>query len=233
MNTRKTFDSFSIADLHFDHTNSWEKFKLPNGDPLRPFSSTEEMNEAIIERWNAVVKPQDHIYVLGDVSINKKGLDCVKRLNGHKRLIMGNHDVHANKKYYEAGFEKLAACRVFVDKWIMTHIPIHPDEVSERFRVNIHGHLHANQVMRPSSRYVRIIDPVTFSPYVVDKETREVVDESFLYEPDPKYVCVSVERTNFTPISFDDLEILIQQRWDAVGYEPPKNAGCVHMVVNY
>lgn len=142
-------NSYIISDTHFSHRNSWEKFKLPNGDPLRPFSSTEEMDETMVERWNAVVKPQDYVYVLGDVSINKKGLEHVKRLNGHKRLIMGNHDIHSNKMYYEAGFEKLAGVRVFVDKFVMSHIPLHPSCVSDRFVTNVHGHLHANYINSP------------------------------------------------------------------------------------
>jgi calcineurin-like phosphoesterase family protein len=198
---------FVISDHHLGHTNSWEKFKLSDGSPLRPFTSTEEMNETMIERHNAKVKEQDTVYFLGDVVINKKYLELVKRMNGRKILIRGNHDIFKDEDYREVGFEQIHGVRVFVDKFIMSHIPLHPDCVTERFRVNVHGHLHANEV------------------------TREVIDNPFEQycntvrsEIDPRYLCVCVEQTNFTPLHFDEVEERIQRRWKSAGYEGPAKA---------
>ena len=190
---------FVISDTHWGHTNSWQKFKLPNGDPLRPFTSTEEMDEAMVERWNAVVRPQDTVYHLGDVVINKKSLHHVKRLNGKKRLIRGNHDIFKDQDYRDVGFEQIHGVRVFVDKFILSHIPLHPDCVTNRFRVNVHGHLHANRVMR-----------------WIDNDTQQ---------EDPRYLCVCVEQVNFTPISFDEVEARINKLWEDTYYKPPKNSG--------
>ena len=190
---------FVISDTHFGHTNSWEKFKLPNGDPLRPFTSTEEMDETMVERWNAVVRPQDTVYHLGDVVINKKSLHHVKRLNGKKRLVRGNHDIFRDTDYRDAGFESLYGVRVFVDQFILSHIPLHPDCVTERFRVNVHGHLHANEV--------------TWTP----KHPKQV-------QIDPRYLCVSVEHTDYRPLSFDEVEARIKARWEATGYTNPVRA---------
>ena len=199
---------FVISDHHLGHENSWKKFKLADGSPLRPFNSTEEMNEAMIERHNAVVRPQDTVYFLGDVVINKRYLELVKRMNGKKRLIRGNHDIFKDNEYRDVGFEQIHGVRVFVDQFIFSHIPLHPDCVTDRFRVNVHGHLHANQVMRKVSVRQGVLD---FTPDID--------------EIDPRYLCVCVEQTNFTPLSFDEVEARIQQRWNEVGYEPPKNAG--------
>jgi calcineurin-like phosphoesterase family protein len=208
---------FVISDTHFGHTNSWEKFKLPNGDPLRPFTSTEEMDEAMVERWNAVVRPQDTVYHLGDVVINKKSLHHVKRLNGKKRLIRGNHDIFKDQDYRDVGFDSLYGVRVFVDQFILSHIPLHPDSVTNRFRVNLHGHLHANKVMRPyyttRSRYNE------FGHYSGDYAHLVGMEE------DPRYLCVCVEHTNFTPISFDEVEARIKKQWEEVGYQPPTGSG--------
>jgi calcineurin-like phosphoesterase family protein len=192
---------FVISDHHLGHTNSWEKFKLEDGSPLRPFSSNEEMNETMIERHNAKVKEQDTVYFLGDVVINKKYLELVKRMNGRKILVRGNHDIFGDELYYDAGFEQIHGVRVFVDKFILSHIPLHPDCVTERFRVNVHGHLHANQVM-----------------------SWQIIDEDPVYKPDPRYLCVCVEQTNFTPLHFDEVEKLIQQRWKDAEYEGPDKA---------
>jgi calcineurin-like phosphoesterase family protein len=192
---------FVISDHHLGHTNSWEKFKLEDGSPLRPFSSNEEMNETMIERHNAKVKEQDTVYFLGDVVINKKYLELVKRMNGRKILVRGNHDIFKDEEYREVGFEQLHGVRVFVDKFILSHIPLHPDCVTERFRVNVHGHLHANEVM-----------------------SWQVIDEDIVYKPDPRYLCVCVEQTDFTPLHFDEVEQRIQQRWKDAEYEGPAKA---------
>ena len=192
---------FVISDHHLGHTNSWEKFKLEDGSPLRPFTSNEEMNETMIERHNAKVKEQDTVYFLGDVVINKKYLELVKRMNGRKILVRGNHDIFKDEEYREVGFEQLHGVRVFVDKFILSHIPLHPDCVTERFRVNVHGHLHANQVM-----------------------SWQVIDEDIVYKPDPRYLCVCVEQTDYTPLHFDEVEERIQQRWEYAGYEGPVKA---------
>lgn len=192
---------FVISDHHLGHTNSWEKFKLEDGSPLRPFTSNEEMNETMIERHNAKVKEQDTVYFLGDVVINKKYLELVKRMNGRKILVRGNHDIFKDEEYREVGFQQLHGVRVFVDKFILSHIPLHPDCVTERFRVNVHGHLHANQVM-----------------------SWQVIDEDIVYKPDPRYLCVCVEQTDYTPLHFDEVEQRIQQRWEYAGYEGPVKA---------
>jgi len=202
----KFVNRFVISDTHFGHTNSWEKFKLADGSALRPFSSTEEMDETMIERWNAKVKPHDTVYHLGDVVINKKSLHLIKRLNGRKILIRGNHDIFKDEDYREVGFEQIHGVRVFVDKFIMSHIPLHPDCVSERFRVNVHGHLHANQVQRTVGKWV-------FDGYE-RQEDQEI---------DPRYLCVCVEQTDFTPLHFDEVEERIQARWAETGYTGPVN----------
>ena len=59
----------------------------------RPFSSVEEMNEAMVENFNARVGRQDLTYHLGDFCWNQQdGQKILRRLNGHHVLIVGNHD---------------------------------------------------------------------------------------------------------------------------------------------
>ena len=197
---------FVISDTHFGHTNSWQLFKRPDGSPLRPFTSTEEMDEAMIERWNAKVQPHDVVYHLGDVVINRKYLHLVKRLNGKKRLVRGNHDIFKDQDYRDVGFDSLYGVRVFTDKFILSHIPLHPDCITHRFKVNVHGHLHANEVMRTRTNMVH----GTMTGLVT--------------EPDPRYLCVSVEHTNYEPLSFEEVDDRIAKRWVETGYEGPVNA---------
>ena len=50
---------FFSSDHHLGHANTFEKFKREDGvTPLRPFSSIDEMDFAMIERHNAIVKPE-------------------------------------------------------------------------------------------------------------------------------------------------------------------------------
>lgn len=172
---------FVISDTHFGHENTCTKFKREDGSPLRPFANAAEMDEAMVERWNAVVKPHDTVYHLGDVVINKKFLPILTRLNGKKKLIMGNHDIFGIDEYRKYFYE-VASYRVFVDDFVFSHIPLHPDCVSDRFKVNVHGHLHANQIMR------------------------------HMQEPDPRYLCVCVEHTDYAPLSFDEVKQRIKDR---------------------
>lgn len=228
----KFVNRFVISDHHLGHTNSWEKFKLADGSPLRPFTSNDEMNETMIERHNAKVKEHDTVYFLGDVVINRKHLHLVKQLNGRKILIRGNHDIFRDEDYREVGFEQIHGVRVFVDKFIMSHIPLHPDCVTGRFRVNVHGHLHANEVMIMNPNYVRAKAQDTGEPMLIDKTSRDVwtlteaqagIDKSEV--PDPRYLCVCVEQTDFTPLHFDEVEARIQERWKQTGYAPAANDG--------
>lgn len=75
------------SDSHFNHTNI-----LQYSD--RPFADVEEMNEALVERWNAVVAPEDTVYHLGDTRMKtvELAVPYFQRLNGHKVLVPGNHD---------------------------------------------------------------------------------------------------------------------------------------------
>ena len=201
----KFVNRFVISDHHLGHTNSWEKFKREDGSPLRPFTSTEEMNETMIERHNAKVKEQDTVYFLGDVVINKKYLELVKRMNGRKILVRGNHDIFKDEDYREVGFQQIHGVRVFVDKFILSHIPLHPDCVTERFKVNVHGHLHANEIMRT-------VDIWKWS----EKYQQDQID--------PRYLCVSVEHTNYEPLHFDEVQARIDKRWMETGYAPTARA---------
>jgi len=70
-------------------------------------------------------------------------------MRGYKKLAMGNHDKFPAARYADH-FTKVAACYEF-DGCILTHIPVHPNQFG-RYRMNVHGHMHANCIEDP--RYV-------------------------------------------------------------------------------
>jgi len=79
---------FWVADNHFGHKNI---IKYCN----RPFDNVKDMDETMVKKWNQVVKPSDTIRVVGDFAFTcsmEYALSIIKRLNGTKHLIVGNHD---------------------------------------------------------------------------------------------------------------------------------------------
>ncbi len=152
---------FLISDTHFGHYNI---IKYCN----RPFISSEEMDETLIENWNKVVSKEDKVYHLGDVGFKSflRMEELFNNLNGTKILIKGNHDNFKLSQYAKLfkdvrGSHQLGGC-------LLTHIPIHPDSLS-RWKANIHGHVH--------------------------NDTLE----------DKRYVNISVENINYTPISLEQI----------------------------
>lgn len=178
---------FTVADLHLGHEKTCTVFKRADGSPLRPFANADEMDAEIIRRWNAKVGPSDRVYVLGDVVINRRFLPKVGALNGRLKLVIGNHDIFGAREYLKY-FDDVVGYQVVVDEFIMSHVPIHPDSLGKRFKTNVHGHLHAQRVM--------MIDP--------HRRAKQVID--------PRYYCVSVEHTDYAPISFEELKEQIAQQ---------------------
>lgn len=134
---------FVISDTHFNHENI---IKFCN----RPFETAKEMNEVMVERWNSVVRPQDKVYHLGDVYMGsgfsrEYTSKLLSSLNGHKRLILGNHD-NGKDQILQRYFDKIDVWRMFPEfGLLLTHVPVHESTLDNgmgRELLNIHGHTH-------------------------------------------------------------------------------------------
>lgn len=134
-------NTWFISDTHFGHKNIIEYEKQ-----ARLFNSVDEMNESIIENWNKVVRKKDVVYHLGDFAFGSHNIAIADRLSGRKKLILGNHDNH-DIKFYLPHFEHISGAFVW-KKCILTHIPIHCENVGYRFLLNLHGHLHSQSVKK-------------------------------------------------------------------------------------
>jgi len=156
---------FVISDTHFGHENIL-KFKDDDGGYIRGFSCVDEMNEVIVDNWNAVVRPQDIIYHLGDVFFSD-GHKVLNRLNGRKRLIAGNHD-NLKSKHLQNNFQKVMESRQFREfKCILTHRPIIIPE-DQRFIWNIHGHIHQNKP--PTKFHINVsVEAVNYMPVEIEQ----------------------------------------------------------------
>jgi len=182
---------FLVSDTHFGHAGVC-RFLREDGTKLRPWDNPEEMDEEMVKRWNETVRPNDKVYHLGDVVINRKALKTLGRLNGEKVLIKGNHDIFKLSDYLPY-FKDIRGYHV-MNGMILSHVPVHPESIA-RFGTNIHGHLHANRVK------MKVQFP--------HKET-EIID--------PRYFNVSVEQIDFTPILFEQAIIKIKEQGGTIGF---------------
>jgi len=114
----------------------------------------DQMNAAIIKRWNSLVESCDEVYVLGDLMLNntEEGLEYFKLLNGFKHIIIGNHDsdrrIELYKKLPNTIIEGFAARYKFCGyNFYFTHYPtlvsnFDCEEPLKRQLINVCGHSH-------------------------------------------------------------------------------------------
>ena len=194
---------FLVSDTHFGHMGVCKFTRSDGVTKLRPYTTPEEMDEDMVAKWNDRVRPTDKVYHLGDVVINRRALKTLARLNGDKVLIRGNHDIFRDDEYREY-FRELRAYHV-MNGMILSHIPVHEASLG-RFGVNIHGHLHANRVMKARG---------------VDAKTGTVL---YGTEIDPRYWCACVEQTDFAPILFEDAIKRIEAEGGHIGFKSGNNS---------
>lgn len=174
------------ADPHFGH-EAICSFTRDDGTKLRPFATAAEMDKELIYRYITTVKREDKVYFLGDVAMKPAALDVLGALPGDKVLVKGNHDQAKISRYLQyfrdvRAYWQLGRC-------LLSHIPVHPQSVG-RWVANIHGHLHYREVMTRS-----------------DQPGRQLLEV-----PDSRYLCVSVEHTDYAPILLEDALERIKQR---------------------
>lgn len=140
--------NFYISDLHLGHNNC---IKFDD----RPFSSVEEMNACIIANWNAVVRKEDNVFVLGDFAWNNEmGDEALKKLNGNKFLVLGNHDRPTD--FMRKEFVWIQEYAEIMDEGrrvILCHYPIAHWKNADRGAIHLYGHIHTSRDSRPFSEY--------------------------------------------------------------------------------
>ncbi len=134
------------SDLHFNHDREfiWK---------MRGFADVQEMNIAIIERYNSVIQDEDEVYILGDLMLGQdteSGLNLIEQLKGKKTIIRGNHDTDTRVKLYRSRL----FIPVFDAKYLkaegyhfyLSHYPTFTanleKETLKQCTINLFGHTH-------------------------------------------------------------------------------------------
>ena len=143
----KEMKKWITSDLHFGHANIMKFCPVTRYG----FTDVTHMNETLIKEWNQAVKPEDEVYILGDVAFCNadKAIAIMQRLNGTKILSQGNHD---KKLVKDVGFRD---CFKEVHTYlrmrheghlvVMFHFPILEWDQMHRGSVHFYGHVHGDK----------------------------------------------------------------------------------------
>lgn len=163
--------NYYIADTHFGHSN------IIRFDH-RPFSDIYQMEEVMVMLWNAAVRKNDTVYIVGDFCFGKKEewLQLVRKLNGTKVLIQGNHDLSEYPPELRKEFAEITPYKVIVDngrdnssrKVILSHypMPFYKHSGNPKYYM-VCGHVHAtaeNDLLEKLTKELRTDTGAFFQP---------------------------------------------------------------------
>lgn len=129
------------SDQHYGHENIIKYCE-------RPFPSKEEMDRTLLYNHNSKVRPNDEVFILGDFSMkNEDSLNyfrtLLKKLNGTKHLILGNHDKLKPFTYIDIGFTSVhTSLELYINniRFLMAHDPV--TSLVDRDAIWLCGHAH-------------------------------------------------------------------------------------------
>lgn len=150
------------SDTHFGHNNIIQYCR-------KQFLSLDDMEQTIIDRWNATVGTQDLVYHLGDFAWKTEDAKRVRpKLNGTVRLIVGNHDDIPSLAAASL-FQRIYLWRQFREIGLTaSHIPMRLDQLRHGAK-NLHGHVHGNlEGLEPFHRDVSV-ESTDFTPVHFDE----------------------------------------------------------------
>ena len=150
---------YLTSDWHFSHPKLFIY-------EARGFSSAWEHDEEIIRRHNEIVTNDDIVYCLGDCMLGQDlsyGLSCMRRLNGQKYIIRGNHDTDNRWAAYSEVYNvyPIGWSDVIKHDFGHSYLCHYPTETSslehdkplKKQLVNFHGHTHSSNVFEKGNPY--------------------------------------------------------------------------------
>lgn len=164
---------YFTSDTHYGHRNIIQYSR-------RPFSDIKEMEEAMIERWNAVVQKGDTVYHLGDFAFyqDRQSIESIlSRLHGSKHLILGNHDEKCpqvgNSHWASVGHYK--RIKVGEQRIILLHYAMKVWHGSHKGAWQLHGHSHGSLPRDYTIKQLDVgVDCWAFTPISFEKVSEEM-----------------------------------------------------------
>lgn len=168
--------AFFISDTHFGHENIIKTCH-------RPFANVEEMDEALVSRWNERVRPDDTVYHLGDFCFrNSRSADTyLRQLNGHIHLITGNHDDEtlAQHAVLFASVNHIREIHERGHRIVLCHYPMREWHGSWDRAWHLFGHVHGRLDHEPHGYSLDVgADAHDFRPWSLDEIEKEFAGRS-------------------------------------------------------
>jgi calcineurin-like phosphoesterase family protein len=200
MSSRNSRRIWFFSDPHFGHQNVL-KFE-PKRKQILKCETIDQHDEALIKRYNKLVRPHDLVYFLGDLGFESYDYlaKIISRLNGVKHLVRGNHDKFSDEQYRRLGF------------------------VSVYYRARIKlGKTYFNLAHHPYKEnwLQRFIRTITFRKQLRDNDKRPVNDGSWLIHghvhsrgnkiPYKKQIHVGVDVWDMNPVSWEQIQKIINK----------------------
>lgn len=168
---------YMIADTHFYNSGDIIRYEK------RPFKDGREMNHTLIINWNKIITEDDVIWHLGDFSDSydmERNKNLLNQLNGHKKLVMGNHDRYKSvKEWMDVGFEEVYPLPVILDDFfILSHEPCYVNLASPY--ANIFGYVHGNPAYKDYSprSYCVCVERINNHPILLDSIKKKILQEA-------------------------------------------------------
>lgn len=171
---------FLTADQHFGHAGIVQLTRRPFPD-----RDAAAMDEALIEAWNARVRPGDDVWHLGDFALGPKPARLraiFDRLNGTKRLVRGNHDGRETVALPWAEPPRdLVETSIEGQRYVLCHYPMRAWRGSMRDAIHACGHVHG--LMEPTRLSLDVgvdawdLEPASLAQVVARVERAEVEPE--------------------------------------------------------
>ena len=143
------------SDLHFNHDQPfiWKD---------RGYSSVQEINEEQVARFYSFVTHEDTVYILGDCMMGmdiSSGLAYLRRLNGTKYLVIGNHATAARIEEYKksgifADIQFAYRLRHKGHSYFLSHYPTITANGEDLRTVNLFGHTHQTTTHFEDRKYM-------------------------------------------------------------------------------
>lgn len=164
------------SDLHFNHDKDF--IYTPRG-----FDSVKDMNEAILSNFHEIVKPNDELYLLGDIFLGdlESGLKLVHQLPGRIHLIWGNHDTSTRQQHLVkshnvvdiigwAGMLKYKKYHFYMSHFptLTTNFNDFQKPLTHRI-LSLSGHTHSKDIFDSSDSYNVAVDAHNCYPVSLDE----------------------------------------------------------------
>ena len=164
---------YFTSDLHLGHRSIISMKE-------RPFADVDEMNRVLIANYNALVRKNDTVYILGDLSYRipvEEANKIISELKGRKTLIVGNHD----RRYDPGMFDEICDFKtisVAGKNFSLMHYPMLSWPKSHYGSFMLHGHIHSDENYNLQNRsdgvlrYDVGVDANQYSPVSVEQIIR-------------------------------------------------------------